>query len=122
LKIVFELPEYDYDWVLAKLSENPDDPHHLVARSCHVCGGVTGGVMLRFVRLWWHVRCLEETFSARAVENRLLSAWLLVALDVAKYPSKHSAAEIRSVIHNLVAGPMMTALWRAGKDEAARDI
>lgn len=118
MKITFELPEYDNAWQLSRFRED-EGP---VIRWCHACAKRTNGPMVRFARLWWHVSCLEETFAWRAVQDSVLSAWLLIAIDVARYPSKHTAAEIKAVIQNLIAGPMMTALWNAGKEEAAGDL
>lgn len=118
MKITFELPEYDNDWQLRRFDLGHPHP---VVRWCHVCVKSTGGPMVRFTQSWWHVGCLEDAFAWQAVQDSVLSAWILIAMDVAKYPSKHSASEIRAVIQNLIAGPYMTALWRAGKDEAGRD-
>lgn len=118
MKITFELPEYDNAW---RLSRFPEDEGPVV-RWCHACAKPTEGPMVRFAQIWWHVSCLEETFAWRAVQGSVLSAWILIAMDVGRHPSKHTASEIRAVIQNLIAGPMMTALWSAGKQEAARDL
>lgn len=114
MKITFELPEYDNAWQLSRFREDGRP----VRRWCYGCAKSTDGPMVRFARSWWHVSCLESAFAWKAVQDSVLAAWIHIAIDVSRYPSKHTASEIRAVIQNLIAGPMMTALWRAGKDEA----
>lgn len=75
---------------------------------CAGCGDERYGLMAKLAPVGWlhaedeygGVTCLQKAFD-RLVTPDPAHAWLTVARHVAKYPSRHSASTLRSVITTL---------------------
>lgn len=110
MKITLDLPEYKVD-----PSDGYGDPYYHPG-SCASCGDERSGVMAKLEPFGWlhtvpahdgEKSCLQKVVdgiakNALAIDPR--TAWKTVAGHVAKYPSRHSASTIRSVITEILKG------------------
>lgn len=110
MKITLDLPE-----MTVSDSDGHGDPYYDPG-VCVRCGYERSGTMAKLVpHGWLHTTpehegeksCLQQIVdgiekNALAIDPR--TAWKTVAGHVAKYPSRHSASTIRSVITELLKG------------------
>jgi len=116
VKITLDLPEYTVD-----PSEGYADPYYDPG-TCGGCGYERSGVMVKLVpHGFLHAEPAhegEKSCLQKVVDNLpgigARAAWLSVAQHVAKYPSRHSASTIRSVITEL-----MKPAWKV-REEAKK--
>lgn len=108
MKITLDLPELTVD-----PSDGYGDPYYHPG-VCAACGYDRSGVMVKLApHGWLHTvpehegekSCLQKVVdgiqkNALAIDPK--TAWATVAQHVAKYPSRHSASTIRSVITELL--------------------
>lgn len=101
MKIELHLPEFTAD---SSGYMGPDYNPGL----CDGCGNERYGLMAKLLPFGWlhaededcEVTCLQKAVDSLAAPD-MTGAWVAVAQHVAKYPTKHSAATIRSVISEL---------------------
>ncbi|MGQ4351950.1 hypothetical protein [Streptomyces drozdowiczii] len=101
MKIILTLPTFE-----AAL----DDDGYTTATSgvCAGCGDDRYGYMARLHPVGWlhaenedgELTCLQKAVNS-LVTSDASAAWVSVAQHVAKYPSRHDAATIRSVLREL---------------------
>lgn len=102
-KITFELSSYDADE--GEWDERPP------ARHCDYCVQHPGsdpserGEMVRFAKSWYHRPCLERFMAEKIATGSLAAAWVLIAIEVAQRPHKHTSATIRATLQSLLAMP-----------------
>lgn len=102
MRITLDLPEFKLD------DTDPNDPYFNPGL-CAGCGNERWGQMARLHGVGWlhaededgETTCLQKAIDNLAAPD-MTTAWTTIGLHVAKYPSRHDAATIRSVIRQLV--------------------
>lgn len=115
MRITLDLPEFT-----VSPSDGAGDPYYDPG-VCEGCGYERHGKMVKLIPFGWlHAEDEdgETTCLQKAVDNLpqigAQAAWLVVAQNVAKYPSRHSESTIRSVLTEL-----MKPTWKL-RQEARR--
>jgi len=116
VKITLDLPEYTVD-----PSDGNGDPYYHPG-DCENCGSERSGTMVKLIPYGWvHAEPPSEGQKSclQAIVDNLphigaQTAWLVVAQNVAKYPSRHPASVIRAVINELLK-PAWKVRREAGK-------
>ncbi|MEU5322938.1 hypothetical protein AB0G67_40240 [Streptomyces sp. NPDC021056] len=113
MKITLDLPEHTVD-----PSDGYNDPYYDPG-VCGNCGYEKSGTMAKLVPYGWvHTEPPHEGEKSclQAIVDNLpqigaSAAWLVVGQHVARYPSRHSASTIRSVITEL-----LKPAWKVRKE------
>lgn len=117
--VTFEVPSYeaDEDELFGDLAGGDHEVARLKRNYCVFClnSRRTGllklelgdcfehGVMLKFAGDWYHEACLTTMMHGLVAADALGTAWVLIAGDIANYPSLHSVSTIRACLRALLS-------------------
>ncbi|MFD4921183.1 hypothetical protein ACFWNE_07665 [Streptomyces goshikiensis] len=96
MRITLDLP----DWTVDPSGHGGHDQHGspLALPDCPHCHTEYDGRMAKTIDGWVHERCLVSWLSRQDERD----AWKVLAAQVAKHPSRQSAATLRAVIRALL--------------------